>query len=73
MRKALKIAASVMLVTVLSACLFYCLVAGAGEGATIYVIMAAILSIAISVALCLGFLYIRHLQKLLKELSEIKE
>ena len=69
MQKALKIIVSTAFVLFLSGCLFYCMVAGAGAGAVAYVIMAAILSIAISVSLCAGFHYIRHLQKLLKELG----
>ena len=59
MRKGLKIAGSTVFAAALSACLFYCMVAG-----------AALLSVIISVTLCAGFHYIRHLQKLLKELSE---
>ena len=58
MRKGLKIAGSTVFAAALSACLFYCMV------------MAALLSVIISVTLCAGFHYIRHLQKLLKELSE---
>ena len=42
----------------------------AKSGAVVYVVMAALLSVIISVTLCAGFHYIRHLQKLLKELSE---
>ena len=66
MRKGLKIAGSTVFAAALSACLFYCMVAGAKSGAVVYVVMAVI----ISVTLCAGFHYIRHLQKLLKELSE---
>lgn len=69
MRKGLKIAGSTVFAAALSSCLFYCMVAGAKSGAVVYVVMAALLSI-ISVTLCAGFHYIRHLQKLLKELSE---
>ena len=61
MRKGLKIAGSTVFAAALSACLFYCMVD---------VVMAALLSVIISVTLCAGFHYIRHLQKLLKELSE---
>ena len=61
MRKGLKIAGSTVFAAALSSCLFYCMVAGAKSGAVVYVVMAA---------LCAGFHYIRHLQKLLKELSE---
>ena len=67
MQKALKITISTVFVFFLSVCLFYCMVAGAGTGSVAYVIMAAILSVVISVSLCAGFHYIRHLQKLLKE------
>ena len=66
MRKGLKIAGSTVFAAALSSCLFYCMVAGAKSGAVVYVVMAVI----ISVTLCAGFHYIRHLQKLLKELSE---
>ena len=70
MGKIIRIIASAGFVIFLSACLFYCMVAGAGagEGEVIYVIIAAVLSVGISVLLCAGFHYIRHLQKLLKEL-----
>ena len=68
MRKGLKIAGSTVFAAALSSCLFYCMVAGAKSGAVVYV--AALLSVIISVTLCAGFHYIRHLQKLLKELSE---
>ena len=68
MRKALKIAGSTAFVLFLSGSLFYCMVAGAGT--TAYVILAAILSIAISVTLCAGFHYIRKLKKQLEELEE---
>ena len=70
MRKGLKIAGSTVFAAALSVCLFYCMVAGATSGAVVYVVMAALLSVIISVTLCAGFHYIRHLQKLLKELSE---
>lgn len=70
MRKGLKIAGSTVFAVALSSCLFYCMVAGAKSGAVVYVVMAALLSVIISVTLCAGFHYIRHLQKLLKELSE---
>lgn len=70
MQKLLKIIISTVFVVFLSGCLFYCMVAGAGEGAVAYVIMAGILSVAISVLLCAGFHYIRHLQKLLEETGE---
>ena len=70
MRKGLKIAGSTVFAAALSSCLFYCMVAGAKSGAVVYVVMAALLSVIISVTLCAGFHYIRHLQKLLKELSE---
>ena len=66
MRKGLKIAGSTVFAAALSSCLFYCMVAGAKSGAVVYVVM----SVIISVTLCAGFHYIRHLQKLLKELSE---
>ena len=68
MGKIIRIIASAGFVIFLSACLFYCMVAGAGAGEVIYVIIAAVLSVGISVLLCAGFHYIRHLQKLLKEL-----
>ena len=67
MQKALKLLISIVFVLGLSGCLFYCMVAGAGAGAVAYVIMAAILSLVISVLLCAGFHYIRHLQKLLEK------
>ena len=67
MRKGLKIAGSTVFAAALSSCLFYCMVAGAKSGAVVYVVMAALLSVIISVTL---FHYIRNLQKLLKELSE---
>ena len=70
MRKGLKIAGSTVFAAALSACLFYCMVAGAKSDAVVYVVMAALLSVIISVTLCAGFHYIRHLQKLLKEFSE---
>ena len=70
MQKLLKIIISTVFVVFLSGCLFYCMVAGAGKGAVAYVIMAGILSVAISVLLCAGFPYIRHLQKLLAETGE---
>ena len=72
MRKALKIAGSTAFVLFLSGSLFYCIVAGAGTGAgaLAYVIMAAVLSVLISLTLCLGFHYIRRLRKLLKEIGE---
>ena len=65
MRKGLKIAGSTVFAAALSSCLFYCMVAGAKSGAVVYVVMAALLSVIISVTLCAGFHYIRHLQKLL--------
>ena len=72
MRKTLKIAGSTVFVLFLSRNLFYCMVAGAGTGAgaLAYVLMAAVLSVLISVILCLGFHYICHLRKLLRELGE---
>ena len=72
MRKALKIAGSTAFVLFLSGSLFYWMVAGAGTGAgaLAYVIMAAVLSVLISVTLCLGFHYICRLRKLLRELGE---
>ena len=45
-------------------------IAGSTVFAGVYVVMAALLSVIFSVTLCAGFHYIRHLQKLLKELSE---
>ena len=70
MRKGLKIAGSTVFAAALSSCLVDCMRAGAKSRAVVYVVMAARLSDIISVPLCAGFHYIRHLQKLLKELSE---
>ena len=58
MRKGLKIAGSTVFAAALSSCLFYCMVAGAKSGAVVYVVMAALLSVIISVTLCAGFHYI---------------
>ena len=55
MRKGLKIAGSTVFAAALSSCLFYCMVAGAKSGAVVYVVMAALLSVIISVTLCAGF------------------
>lgn len=49
MRKGLKIAGSTVFAAALSSCLFYCMVAGAKSGAVVYVVMAALLSVIISV------------------------
>lgn len=50
MKKVLETGIEVVFAGLLAGCLFYCMVAGAGT--TAYVILAAILSIAISVTLC---------------------
>lgn len=68
MKKVLETGIEVVFAGLLAGCLFYCMVAGAGT--TAYVILAAILSIVISVTLCAGFHYIRKLKKQLKELKE---
>ena len=67
MKKVLETGIEVVFAGLLAGCLFYCMVAGAGT--TAYVILAAILSIAISVTLCAGFHYIRKLKKQLEELE----
>ena len=64
MKKVLETGIEVVFAGLLAGCLFYCMVAGAGT--TAYVILAAILSIAISVTLCAGFHYIRKLKKQLR-------
>ena len=64
MKKVLETGIEVVFAGLLAGCLFYCMVAGAGT--TAYVILAAILSIAISVTLCAGFHYIRKLKKQLE-------
>ena len=71
MKKVLETGIEVVFAGLLAGCLFYCMVAGAGT--TAYVILAAILSIAISVTLCAGFHYIRKLKKQLEELEEKKK
>lgn len=68
MKKVLETGIEIVFAGFLAGCLFYCMVAGAGT--TVYVILAAILSITISVTLCAGFHYIRKLQKQLKDLKE---
>ena len=68
MKKVLETGIEVVFTGLLAGCLFYCMVAGAGT--TAYVILAAILSIVISVALCAGFHYIRKLKEQLKALKE---
>ena len=67
MKKVLETGIEVVFAGLLAGCLFYCMVAGAGT--TAYVILAAILSIAISVTLCAGFHYIRKLKRQLEELD----
>ena len=68
LKKVLETGIEVVFAGLLAGCLFYCMVAGAGT--TAYVILAAILSIAISVTLCAGFHYIRKLKRQLEELEE---
>lgn len=72
MKKVMKIVVSVIFVGFLSGCLFYCMVAGAGQGkGTLgYMIMAGILAVGISATLCAGYHYIRSLQKKLEEMND---
>ena len=56
MRKGLKIAGSTVFAAALSSCLFYCMVAGAKSGAVVYVVMATLLSVIISVLCVQGFI-----------------
>ena len=71
MKKVLETGIEIVFAGFLAGCLFYCMVAGAGTA--VYVILAAILSITISVTLCAGFHYIRKLQKLQKQLKDLSE
>lgn len=68
MKKALITGIEVIFAAFLAGCLFYCMVAGAGT--TAYIILAAILSIVISVTLCAGYHYIRKLKEQLRELQK---
>ena len=74
MKKVFRVVSSGVFVTLFSGFLFYCMVAGAGRssraGTIAYVIMAAVLSIGISVSLCVGFCHIQKLQKQLREMEE---
>lgn len=72
MNKVMKIVVSVIFVAFLSGCLFYCMIAGAGQGKETfgYMIMAGILSVGISATLCAGYHYIHCLQKKLEEMND---
>lgn len=75
MKKVFRVVSLWMFVTLFSGFLFYCMVAGAERnsraGTIAYVVMAAVLSIGISVSLCGGFCHIQKLQKQLKEVRDM--
>ena len=70
MRKGLKIAGSTVFTAALSSCLFYCMVAGRNLALWYDVVMAALLSVIISVTLCCRVSLYPPSSEAFEELSE---